>query len=110
MSYIDDTPPKHTDAGTLNNPDKLSIYSTAKNKSLDLDGNIKTRRVYFTLEEKAILAKKEGFIPRFGGEYPSKKSYLEALETKRRAQQYLAEEKCKSPEISKEVEEDILSR
>ena len=87
MSFIDNDPPKHSDIGSLRNPERLSIY----NKKGSLLNACRKRCLYFSLDEIRVLILKEGIVPKSG--HFSRKEYKKALEMKERAQKYLEEEK-----------------
>ena len=87
MSFIDNDPPKHSDFGSLRNPERLSVY----NRKGSLLNGCRKRCVYFSLDEIRILVLKEGIVPKSG--HFSRKDYKRALEMKERAKQYLKEEK-----------------
>ena len=76
MSFIDNDPPKHSDIGSLRNPERLSIY----NRKGSLLNACRKRSLYFSLDEIRVLVLEERIVQKRGNF--SRKGYKQAFEKK----------------------------
>ena len=94
MSFIDNSPPKHLDIGSLVSGENTTIYNSKQSK------NKYKYNLYFSIDEVRALAKL-GEKPVFSIHTNSRAAYEKALEMQKRANQYLGNIK---PEEESEVE------